>query len=380
MKKVILLMLAVVSSIGLFAQKGKIATAEFELQSGNFQKAKDAIDEAVANEKTIMDPRAWKVKGDVYQALYVNKAFPSPAFELLTQAYDAYKKGFEYEANVKKKAEVKVGMENIGIFLFKEGVTLFQDNNDYAGAFKYLNVSRELTQFMFKNELIPALDTNYILVAAYAAQNMQDYPSAISLYTFLYEMNTDNETVYSNLADLLMLTKADDASVLAVIEKGRSRYPTDKNLIISELNYYLAKGMASNVVDKLVAAIKLDPNNAELYFALGTAYDQMDNFDKSKEAYESAIQKNPKYYDAYYNLGALYYNLAIQFNRQMNELPDNDLKGYKQLEGERNALYNQALPYLEKAYQLNPEHADNKAALKEIYARMSMFEKLNAIK
>lgn len=319
------------------------------------------------------------MKGDVYQALFVNKAVAAPAFELLTEAYDAYRKSFELETNPKRKGDVTMGVENIGIYLFREGVDLFQ-KTDYAGAYKYLDVSRELTQFLFDNQLIATIDTNYILVTAYAAQNMQDYPRAIELYTYLYEMNVDNETVYSNLADLLMMDKANESKAMEVISTGRAKYPTDKNLIVSELNYYLSRSEAHKVVDKLQAAIQLDPDNHELYFALGTAYDQMGELEKSKETYETAIKKNPNYYDAYYNLGALYYNQAIQVNRQMNELPDNDLKGFKKLEEERNAFYRQALPYLEKAYKINPAGHDNKLALREIYARMSMFDKLESIK
>jgi tetratricopeptide (TPR) repeat protein len=379
MKKVILLMLAVVTSIGLFAQKGKIATAEFELQSGNFQKAKDAIDQAVVHEKTIMDPSAWKIKGDVYQSLYVNKVYPPTSFELLFQAYEAYKRGFELESNPKRKAEYKQGLDNVGIFFINEGIDLLK-NKDDEGAFKFLEQCSELTQYMFKNKLNSELDTIYILYAAYAAQNLLNYSKAIELYTILYELDATDHTVYSNLADLLVVTKADDALVLSVIEKGRAKFPTDKNLIISELNYYLSKNRATEVVDKMEAAIKVDPSNPELYFALGSAYDQMGELDKSKLAYESAINLNPQYYDAYYNLGALYYNQAVKIIETMNALPDNDLKGFKQLEGERNALYLQALPYLEKAYQINPDGVGNKAALKEIYARMSMFEKLKTIK
>lgn len=57
MKKVILLLAVAICSMPVWAQKGKVSTAEFELQSGNILKAKQAIDEAVVHEKLLVTLR-----------------------------------------------------------------------------------------------------------------------------------------------------------------------------------------------------------------------------------------------------------------------------------------------------------------------------------
>jgi len=378
MKKLLLILFCSAALFPLSAQKGKVTSASLALETGDYLKAKEYIDVATVHPESSLMSRTWRVRGEVYTGIFESKIFLAKAPDALFQASTAYQKACELEINPKKREEMITGFGNVGIYLFQDGVAKFQEGV-YGEAYVYLDESRKVNKFMVENNLTKDLDTNYILITAYAAQNIKKYDVAMELYRQLYAMRAENETVYSNLADLLLLDEKNEAEALEVISTGRKLFPNDKNLIISELNFYLKKGKASDITDKLENAIIADPSNSALYFALGTAYDQLKDYVKAKDAYLQAIAKNPEYYDAYFNLGAMYYNQAVEINRQMNNVPDSDMKTFKKLEGERNVLYNQALPYLEKSHQLNPDGKDSKVALKEIYARMSMFDKLKEL-
>ena len=122
--------MALLFSVITFAQKGKVNTAEFEVQSsGNILKAKEAIDEASIHDDTKLLAKTWKVRGGVYSKIYETKVFLGQAPDALFQAYDAYKKAFDLETNPKKKMDAKVGMSNLQLFLYQEGVQHFQKEN-----------------------------------------------------------------------------------------------------------------------------------------------------------------------------------------------------------------------------------------------------------
>ena len=130
-------------------------------------------------------------------------------------------------------------------------------------------------------------------------------------------------------------------------------------------------------------AIELEPDNAQLYYAKGAAYGHLKDPDNARLAYEKAIEVDPKHYDAYNNLGAIFYNKAIELNLQMNELgfiSSADQKKYGELETQRDDLYNKALPYFEKAYEIKNDQVEIIQALKEIYAKMGNYDKSNEMK
>jgi len=156
----------------------------------------------------------------------------------------------------------------------------------------------------------------------------------------------------------------------------------------------------------------VEPGNVQLYYALGSAYDnvaaqakeQMDalkeersdpeeiaqlneelkaNIENAVATYKKAIEVDPTFFDIYNNLGAVYYNQAVELNKQMNEITgfsSAEQKKYEALEKERNGLYETALPFFEKAYELQPDAIEILNALKEIYAKMGNYEKSGEMK
>ena len=69
-------------------------------------------------------------------------------------------------------------------------------------------------------------------------------------------------------------------------------------------------------------AIKLDPNNASLYFNLGVINGEQGNTEKAKEYYKKAIELKPDYFDAYINLGSA----LLEKDKELVEEMNNNLK------------------------------------------------------
>ena len=97
----------------------------------------------------------------------------------------------------------------------------------------------------------------------------------MDIFQKLVDMGYNEPYVYQALSEIYNnLGRVEDA--IAVINAGRKAFPTNQALIITELNFYLAQGKVEEIVNKLQEAINLDPDNVELYFALGNAYGELE--------------------------------------------------------------------------------------------------------
>jgi tetratricopeptide (TPR) repeat protein len=113
--------------------------------------------------------------------------------------------------------------------------------------------------------------------------------------------------------------------------------------------------------------IEKNPTNRLYPFYLGIAYASIlddkksteavkkDAFIKAEEAYKKAIAVDPSYGDAYINLGGLIMNNGIGIFNKANKIPTNKVAEYNAMKKLAITEFDRALPYLEKATQLNPK-------------------------
>ena len=97
-------------------------------------------------------------------------------------------------------------------------------------------------------------------------------------------------------------------------------------------------------------------------------------------AYLKAIEVKADYFDANYNLGALYFNQAVQGINKANDMwkpnmPSKEAAAQKKLETQAKELFNTAKPYLETAFSVNSEDVQTIRSLKDIYLRLEEDDK-----
>ncbi len=362
------------------AQKGKIVDAQLSLQAGKIMEAKKSIDEALSDAEIQKRVDAWTTKGDVYKQIYEGKLFYAQNPNCLFDAKDAYVKAYELELNPKKQKKNFPSMEMLYSYLFNEGFERFNAKK-YDDAFKHFKASQDIDAFLNEKQYKSVLDTNNIFATGIAAANANDLDAALPYLKKLVDMNYNNAAVYETLAQIYD-NKKQDADLKAIVTKGLAKYPDNKNLQIYELNSTLDAGDLSESISKFESAVAKDPKNASIIFNLAVLYDKNKQTDKAKETYDKAIAIKPDYGDAYFNIGVMYFNEGVEINKSMNAIDDKDDplgKKYNELKVKRDAVFQKALPYLEKAYEIDPNNIDYKSNLKKVYASMNMLEKAKAL-
>lgn len=364
------------------AQKSAVVTAWNYLNSDELDKAKEAIDNASKNEKSKLMAKTWYYRGLIYQSIYNHDKYSKLDSNPLSVAYDSYIKSLdidpksEYVENINKR---------LVYVAFYKGVEEYK-NKKYADAVK---------SFEYILQTHPN-DTASIAYLAYSAFNLKDMANAEKYYTRLININymdpePDKSNIYLDFAWMYKSVAKDTVKALEYIQMGIKKYPDANNLLREQVNLYIQTGKKQEAINHLQLAIQKQPNDSLLQYALGNLYDKLayeafragnksadEYYAKAESAYKKSIELNPHYFDAYYSLGAMFFNRGAEMANAANNIT-NDSE-YKKAKEKADITLKTSLPYLEKAFDLNQKDKDTLISLKQIYARTGQLEKSNDMK
>ena len=385
MKKFALFLFFAVSVTLVFGQKNVRQSASNYLKDGKLDKAMEAINQCILDPNTAQDAKAWFLRGNIYLELSNTQDVKFKALDPdpLTKALESYKKAVEFDTKKEYYDDIVAKLN-------------WQRNNYYNAAVDNYNKK------MFKDaminfsrgaevlEMANVPDTVSLLNAATCASLANEKEAAKDLYLKLLKLNYKSPQVFITISDIYRQDK-DSVNALRFIKMGQQLYPSDFRLFLSETNIYLTFNRTEKALNNLKFALKQDSTNSSVAFALGTIYDNLSNdttrtteqraasFGNAVDTYKNAIRLNPDYFDAIYNLGAIYVNKAAVIEEEANKLPLDATAKYEQLKSEANTLLSNALPYLEKATILQPTDINTLVTLKQIYARTNQNDKVKAI-
>ena len=398
-----------VITISAFAQKGELSNAQtayekyeplsranFTLAKPALTDAKTAIDKAAANTKTATLPQTYALKAAIYASLASHDADAAAAATEATTAQEAITKAKEADTKGEFKALVEHANGELAQIQLDKGVKAYQAKN-YDEAYN---------AFVAMQKILPT-DTTAMLYAGVSAANAKNYSGAIENYKKLVASDyKDKEKIYMDMPVLYMLNK-DTANAVKIASEAASKFPNNADLRKAEIETSLLTGQQGDLVTKIEAAIKADPNNKKLYYYAGLTYSQIaegsqkeisklqkadkaaaakvkagtkftpnpqiaklqqgraENFAKAEAAYKKAVEMDPNYFEAVLNLGYVIMAPAIDQYNAAQFL--NDQKSYDAAMKKATDQFNLAKPYLLKAVELKADSKDALTNLKSYY-------------
>lgn len=384
MKTSLVLIISLLSVINLFAQKGKVTTALSNKEAGKLDKAIAAINEAVdvnnpKTESSINWARTWEVRGEIYQAVFQSKDESTKKLHAdpLAEAFKSYQKAIELDTKNKFSNSVKIKLQLLIGDLILQAETAFNAQN-YDNAFSSFEqiLAIENTP-IYKAETPEQVDTVIIYNAALSAYNAKLYDKAIEYYkkAIIYKYN--GAQTYERLSESY-LSKKDTAGVLEALQQGLKVYPGNSAILVQLINIYEKENRLKEAQKYLDLAISHEPNNESFYLFRGILFDRMNNPEEAIKSYLKAIELKPENFDAFFNLGIVYYNLGVKQIDVANSVPSNQSEKYATEKDKADLEFKKALPYLEKAYELKTNDRSLLEALKNVYYRIQMLDKYDA--
>ncbi|MBL7924652.1 MAG: tetratricopeptide repeat protein [Bacteroidia bacterium] len=357
------------------AQKAAVQTAYNYLRYDDLDKAKEAIDGAVVHESTMGMAKAWYYRGSVYHAIYesAKEKFAPLKPGSLNETRVSYEKALELDTKNEFRDDILKRLEIVASQSLNNGVDNYKEGR-YAEALKSFQASADLNKKYFKR-----VDTLALYNAGLAADKAGDATTALNNFKLLTEANYGGSRLYSLMANMY-LDQKDTANALLVINQGRQKYPEDGVLITQGLNIYLSSGKDKEAYAQNEEALKTDPNNAVLYYIKGNLADKLNKKEEAVAAYKKSIELKPDYFDAVYNLGAMFFNEGAEMANKANSIPPSKVAEYDAAKKKFEAKFKEALPYLEKAYQINPKDVGTMQSLKQLYTRLGDLAKAGEMK
>jgi len=390
---VVFLIFLMVSASVLHAQGRDMRRASRHLNRGNLERAMEHIQDAMEYEEVLEDAEIWVLKAELYMELAITE---DPEYKDLVdnpvvKADEAMKNAVELDRDDEYILEIQQLMLFLSELVFNEGVEAY-NVEDWEAASDYFYRAYDISKDFV------AKDTTTLYNAAIAAELAQEYDNAYDWYNELIGMEYDEPFLYTSLSNIAM-HQQDTAQAREYISMGRERYPENLDMIFAEANIYIHTGDLHEAERVLDIAIERDPENPGLYFAFGANYDQMSQdtvyyskeerqfaFEEAAKAYEKALELEPEYFDALYNLGALYFNKGLEMLEEAEDRlrATQDFQQYEEDEKEVREVWLQAQPHLENAYELIDEDHDYFTtvliSLAELYLRTGQEEEFEEIR
>jgi tetratricopeptide (TPR) repeat protein len=392
MKNILLILSFIISTVAV-AQKHNIVNASIALRNANkangdevgvlLLEAKEYIDEAFSSESTANDPKMWNYRAPIYLQIALKK--PELDNLAILKATDAHikclQKGKKDKIIVKKwtsKEDVLAGLVQCGYKLFNLAIDHY-NKGDYKTSLDFYDKIFEIVPFDDEDQLKRGNITKETILynSFFSSNKLKDDTKSKELLQNLIDINFNEPAIYIHMSEIFKREKNIEKAI-EYLSLGREMFEDDQSIINTEINLYIELGRTSELLKKLGEAIEIDTENSLLYFNRGTIYDQEGQLENAEKDYLKAIDLDPSSFGSNYNLGALFFNKAVELNNSANSTSDD--KKYKSLKDQSDVYFNRALPYLESSYSINPKDKNTLLSLKQLYYMKGNYKKSDEIK
>lgn len=291
----------------------------------------------------------------------------------LPEALAAYNKALELDAKGSLDRKIKENLETLKKQFEAKAILGFTEGDYDASLTAFENIMEVSKARVYEGYI----DTIVIYNAALAAKNAGKHDKAIQYFRKAIDLGYGGSDAYYLIKSEYILVNDSNAAI-RVLEEGFKKYPDTSLILIEIVNYYLTSGNIDKGLAYLQLAEQKESRNPSIYFAEGTLYEKSGNKEKALEAYNKAVEIDPNYFNAYFNIGALYYNNAVELYEEANKLED--LKAYNEAKATADHELKKAIEPMEKAYQLEPAEKATLETLQTIYYRLQMLDKYEEIK
>ncbi len=289
----------------------------------------------------------------------------------LSGADEAFRKTIELDTEGKLTDKILEGLKELKLYYESEGIDAF-NGKEFKKAYECFDNVLKL------NDLPPlegTVDTMIYYSTARAAKEAGKDDIAIQMFKKSLELDYDEPFIYIFMNESYKAL-GDTAGALETLKAGFMKHPENQSILIELINYYLLRGESKAALEYLALAKEDDPDNISFLFAEGTIYDKLGRTDDAIIAYKSCIELDSSYFNAFFNLGVVYYNKAVKIIDDAQKIED--LKTYNEMMASSEVEFSNAIPYMETARDLAPEN-DVKCevlnTLKTLYYRVKNEDK-----
>lgn len=311
---------------------------------------------------------AWVAGGQLQS--FLPKTVVDPA--ALDKAYEAYDKAYTMDAGSARK--VASGLENIRIRGMENGMAhYFLDQyGDAARNFRHA----------YRASSHPAVaqpDTMAVFYAGMSGVFGGDYEGALTDLDEALRMGYDSNGETYRLKFLALYNVGRKEESLDVLKQAVAIYPANEDIIDMLLRYYAEnEGDPTSLIPMVEDAIAQNPTNPNLYQGLARIYDKLGQTDNAITAIHKAVELIPNDFLSNYLEGLYIVKKGDNANTELSNMTITSRDQYQKALSDVNAIFESALPSLEKAYSIDPSEIATVELIKNLTYRLRDNAAMNA--
>ena len=355
---------------GFQCSSTELTSARLYIQQKNFDKAIEVLKKDVANNPK--SDEGWFLLGHTYGEV--------DDIENMIMAYD---KSLAISSKFEK--EIIDSKNFYWANSFNQGVNLFQRGNNTADedsakifydksidAFETAAIIQPDSADTYKNMAFVYMSSGRNELAIEPLQKLVDLKKELDGYRYLgeiyYTIGLSKSSEYSMSGDAVDSIEAAENydKAIFILEEGVAIYPTDGELTRILNSSYIETGRIAEALESSKVLVEAEPDNETYRYNYGVILLQTDDYPGAEEQFLKALEINPDYENAAYNLGLTYVKWGTQLKEQEEEkevYTDKDIEKYRQ-----------ALPYLELIVETDEENAEIWELLGKVYSILDMQE------
>ncbi|NJM14486.1 MAG: tetratricopeptide repeat protein [Bacteroidales bacterium] len=184
---------------------------------------------------------------------------------------------------------------------------IYYNKKDYKQATYYFDQCLRAGDFAVYEG---AKDTVMYYNAALAAHNAEMYDEAKRFYKESINLEYGGKDTYINLRSIY-LEQGDTTAAIESLKEGLNKLK-DSDLARELANLYIITNRAEEALKYINIILETDDSNDVIWFTKGVLVDRVGDKETALACYKKAIELNPQYFDAYYNLSVIHYNQAVE--------------------------------------------------------------------
>lgn len=349
-------------------QKSKFISVNHLIEVGNYQEARDVIENMINDEETQKWPRTWYTRGLLAQTAPAKEdLYPDRHFVAL-ESYEKARTLDDKGRLDKQLAPKYVLLAND----FKKMGEKSYKSQKYDDALQCFEQALKIYE---SPVLSVPVDTHLIYNAALAAHEAENHEKAIQYLSTLEDYNYS-----TNATHLLFSTHLENGDTLSaekVLAAGIKKYEDNESLVLLLTDLHFQNGnilAAHNVLD---TAATHDPANHVYPFTKGLIYQKNDEFHAAIEAYQQALALAPEELMIHTNIATCYYNIGVEIEESARQITSNS----KVLEEKERsaAAFRSSVAWLDKAWEQDPDDQTVIRKLYELYKVLNVGDKAKSI-
>lgn len=347
MKKTIILSFNLLIGAAALAQPS-VTNAYNANRDGDYVAAAQYIEQAVNDPKASAKEKTWRYRGDIYLNIAKDSKLREQFPDAIKLAKESYMKNRELDKMNDYKGEVLASMGQLQQVI--AGIT-----DEQLKAKDYCNAGNNFQTMAEISSAFNVVDTAMIFNSAYCFDQCGKFDLAINGYNECIKYSYNVPDTYRYLSDVYTRNNQKEEA-RKVLSDARSKFPNDADLLTAEVNILLGNQEYVKAEELLVALTQKDASNEMYWYVLGVTYDKLAKKAEEEKAYLKAIELKPNYYDARFNLGALFFNQGVEKDTQCNDIPPRETAKYNDCVAQSAVLFKKSVEHLEGAYNNIPEN------------------------